>query len=275
MTGSEVQGWERLRHGGLLLDAKRLREVAGFAPEPLPIFYERDLRKQVAAILDAGQSRTADITAFVAFVLQKVCGVSESAGKWLRGPQVPAEWGRVAVTGETVKPRQLWQGPRGGVLPVFIDREKRVGIGRGKRATSQVLHWLRAGDEQLALVTNGRQWRLVFAGLDFDAWCEPTTPAAVSSRFWTSRSSPVSWRRLRSAAATSASLAVSASARPSLLRRHDSAKAVGQLKRRLPRISTAKLPERRRRRSPLAMSFLTLLRKASNEVPSATSADDI
>ena len=31
---------------------------------------------------------------------------------------------------------------------------------------------MRAGGEHLALLTNGRQWRLLFAGLDYDAWCE-------------------------------------------------------------------------------------------------------
>ena len=35
---------------------------------------------------------------------------------------------------------------------------------------SQVLDWLRAGNEHLALVTNSRQWRLLFSGLDYDAW---------------------------------------------------------------------------------------------------------
>ena len=50
--------------------------------------------------------------------------------------------------------------------------EKRLGVGRGRRIISHVLQWLRSGAESLALVTNGRQWRLVFAGLDFDAWCE-------------------------------------------------------------------------------------------------------
>ena len=172
MNSGELQGWDRLRHGGLLLDAPRLRKVAAFAPEPLPSFHAHDLRKRVTALLDAGDVKTADVTAFVSFVLQQVCGLTESPGKWQRGSQVPAEWGRVAITGETVKPRQLWHSPRGGRLPVFIDREKRVGVGRGRRATSQLLQWLRAGKEQLALVTNGRQWRLVFAGLDFDAWCE-------------------------------------------------------------------------------------------------------
>ncbi len=49
MSTLELEGWERLRHGGLLLDAQRQREVASHAPEPLPSFYERDLRKQASA----------------------------------------------------------------------------------------------------------------------------------------------------------------------------------------------------------------------------------
>ena len=172
MSNDEIQGWDRLRHGGLLLDAQRFREVAAAAPEPLFSLFERELRKRSAAMLDDGDAKSADIADFASFVMRQICGFSESTGNWQRGPQVPPEWGRVSITGETVKPRQLWEGHRGGVLPIFIDREKRVGIGRGRKATSQVLQWLRAGDEQLALVTNGRQWRLVFAGLDFDAWCE-------------------------------------------------------------------------------------------------------
>src|SRR5450756_1267894 len=69
-------------------------------------------------------------------------------------------------------PRQLWRGAAGGTLPVFIDAEKRLGVGRGRKTASQVVQWLRGGDERLALLTNGRQWRLIFAGLDIDAWCE-------------------------------------------------------------------------------------------------------
>ena len=55
---------------------------------------------------------------------------------------------------------------------MFLDDGRRLGVGGGRRIVSQVLGWLRAGDDHLALVTNARQWRLLFAGLDYDAWCE-------------------------------------------------------------------------------------------------------
>ncbi|HRX85680.1 MAG TPA: hypothetical protein P5572_11745, partial [Phycisphaerae bacterium] len=131
-------------------------------------FQERELRKRVNAL----QAGSGEVGEFVTFVLKTVCGFSDASGTWQRGSSVPAAWSRKGVTGETIKPRQLWSGPRGGLLPVFVDSEKRIGIGRGRRTVSQVLHWLRAGREQLALLTNGQQWRLIFAGLDFDAWCE-------------------------------------------------------------------------------------------------------
>ena len=68
----------------------------------------------------------------------------------------------------------------------------------------------------------------------------PATVAAVASRCWASRSSPVSWRSVRSAAATSFSVAGSAPESPCRARLQESANAVGHESSRLPRISTAK-----------------------------------
>jgi hypothetical protein len=168
MSTADLIGWDRLRHGGLLLDAPRLRRVAERTPAPLSPHSEHELRRLGTAVLD-GDANAPD---FVRFVLEHVCEFAPGTGTWQRGPQVGAEWGRRAVTGETTKPRQLWLGQNGAILPVFLDTEPRLGIGRGRKSASHVVQWLRAGGERLALLTNGRQWRLIFAGLDFDAWCE-------------------------------------------------------------------------------------------------------
>ena len=108
----------------------------------------------------------------MAFVLESVCGLKRPLGEWSRGSEVSTAWSRRAITGESIRPRHVWISPHGAVVPVFIDDEKRLGIGRGKRIISHALQWLRQGDEQLAIVTNGHQWRLLFAGLDYDAFCE-------------------------------------------------------------------------------------------------------
>ena len=164
----DLPGWEDLRHGGLLLDAARLDGLSRSLPDPLNDYLEGQLRQRGGAMLDGGSAASP----FVAFVLERVCGFDASTGTWARGSNVAPAWGRRAVTGETVKPRHLWQGRHGALLPVFLDDGKQLGIGRSRRLVSQALGWLRASDERLALLTNGRQWRLLFAGLDYDAWCE-------------------------------------------------------------------------------------------------------
>ena len=178
-----VPGWERLRHGGLLLDGTRLAALAREVPVPLDEFVERQLRQRAGAILDGGGDRDGGTTSsFVAFVLEEVCGLDASTGTWERGNRVAPSWGRRAITGETVKPRHLWTGENGGCLPVFLDEGQRLGVGRGRRVVSRVLGWLRAGGDHLALVTNGRQWRLVFAGLDYDAWVASGTSTSGSRK---------------------------------------------------------------------------------------------
>ena len=163
-----LPGWDRLSHGGLLLDPARLYALSESPPERLSTHTESVLRKRANAVLDG----SGDLTNFVTFIFEEVCGFRPPRGTWTRGNRVPAVESRRAVTGETVRPRQLWTGPRGARLPVFFDGTKRLGIGKGRRVVSRVFGWLRAGGEPLALLTNGREWRLLFAGLDYEAWCQ-------------------------------------------------------------------------------------------------------
>ena len=167
-----LPGWNDLSHTGLLLDAARLAELAGHTPAPLANYAKDKLRRRAIALLDGAQTDSAEVSRFVAFVLEEVCGFDAATGVWQRGSHVPPAEGRRIVTGETVKPRHLWKGPRGARLPVFLDDAARLGIGRSRRAVGQALAYLRAGREHLALLTNGRHWRLLFAGMDFDASCQ-------------------------------------------------------------------------------------------------------
>ena len=139
-----MPGWERLRHGGLLLDAARLAALSQNVPGPLDDRIERQLRRRAGAMSEAGGDGRA-VSVFVAFVLEEVCGLDASTGDWTRGNHVSPSWGRRAITGETVKPRHLWTGRAGGRLTVFLDDGRRLGVGRGRRIVSQVLDWLRAG----------------------------------------------------------------------------------------------------------------------------------
>jgi len=153
----------------MLLDAQRLSALVPSLPAPLNEWQQDRLRRELIAFQDDPAGKRGP---FVAYVLEQACGFNLPSGTWHRGGNVASSWTRRAITGEAVRPSHLWLGPNKAVLPVFIDDQKRLGLGRGKRACSHVLQWLRHGDEQLAVLTNGHQWRIIFAGLDYDAFCE-------------------------------------------------------------------------------------------------------
>jgi hypothetical protein len=57
-------------------------------------------------------------------------------------------------------------------LLVMADTSHIIGRGRGRTAYARFLELLRGTGHRLGLLTNGRQFRLVYAGLDFESWCE-------------------------------------------------------------------------------------------------------
>ncbi len=158
--------WASLRHGGVLVAPSQIEKILPATPKPLSFRLAERLRRDVTR-LEGNESVLLDT------VLEAICRLGvDGAGSWTKGSQISTDWTRRSLSGKAIRPRRIWQGPHGSLLPVFVTDEKRVGIGRGRAAVSEVVEWLRAGDEKLALITNARQWRLIYAGLDFSAWCE-------------------------------------------------------------------------------------------------------
>ena len=159
--------WNSLRHSGLLLDRKRLAELYPVESQAIQWEIVDGLRRTLE--LGHSQSKGSSLE-LIDFVLSVLCGFRDG---WKKGPQVEASWSRRDREGNGIRPDRLWTGPHGSILPVFIDKEsKTLGLGKGRRIVSKVLGWMRSGSEKLAILTNGRQWRLLYAGLDYEAWCE-------------------------------------------------------------------------------------------------------
>lgn len=169
--------WNSLKHGGMLIAPSRLAEKDENQQPWFPDDFDRlpdtlteRLRRDITR-LEAGEANA--LSDILTTALDGVCGLREGDGAiWSRGADVDTRWSRRLLTGEMQRPRRLWQGPYGAVLPVFTDDERRLGVGRGRRAVSRVLEWLRIANQKVALLTNGRQWRLLYAGTDHEAWVE-------------------------------------------------------------------------------------------------------
>jgi hypothetical protein len=169
--------WVALNHGGLLIAPSKLVEFFSEQPPPLPRFLAERLRRDLVRLRDGEESH---LSAFLDTVLEGVLDLPRE--QWVKGNDVDASWSRQAATGETLRPRRLWCGDNGAVLPVFVadgalagTREGdslRLGVGRGRRAVSRVIEWLRLAEQKVALVATARQLRLIYAGTDHDAYCE-------------------------------------------------------------------------------------------------------
>jgi hypothetical protein len=167
--------WEYLNHGGMLIGPAQLEEHYLEPISSLSSAAAENLRRAVVRIGEGESS----LSPLLDTVLEDLLGLE--AHEWIKGPG--AEWSQVAITKEKIRPRRVWTGPNGAILPVFDTRsvlgatgqEKppRIGIGRGRQMVSRVVEWLRQDRRsKIALLTTGRQWRLIHAGETFDAWCE-------------------------------------------------------------------------------------------------------
>ncbi|HDR9076418.1 TPA: hypothetical protein QDA97_005239 [Burkholderia vietnamiensis] len=168
-----IDWWSSLKHGGLLIAPDRVASDFAAEPAPLPAWRAERLRRAVTAFDGSNEQ----LGVLLDFVLHDLAALPED--QWQKAQAVDACWSLRSFTGALIKPRRLWQGPQGEVLPVFVPDDGasrqfrgRLGVGRSRQLLSRVVEWLRQKQQPLALVTNGRQWRLVHAGQDYDAWCE-------------------------------------------------------------------------------------------------------
>ncbi len=159
--------WSDLKHGGLLIAPARLADYFPETLPPLSDYLAEKLRTAVQRMQD-GQSNA--LTGLLDTVLEDLLKLDPQY--WHKGPSVPSTWSHRAVTGEIVKPRRVWEPPDGVPLPVFTSDARRLGVHSGRRDVARVVDWLRRSSRKIALLTNGHQWRLIYAGLDTEAWCE-------------------------------------------------------------------------------------------------------
>lgn len=159
--------WSSLRHGGMLIAASRLADHFPAELPPLSRYVADRLRSAVQLQKESGSRPSGE---FLDVVLEDVLALDSSW--WSKASAVDSKWSHRATTGELLKPRRVWESPEGTKLFLFAVDSARLGIGHGRRDAARVVEWLRRSSQPFALLTNGRQWRLIHAGADYDAWCE-------------------------------------------------------------------------------------------------------
>lgn len=158
--------WSALRHGGNLLSSTELEALPG-PGEPARSFSDR-LRSALVA-LDPKKPTASTLGALLDVVFEDGCGLRDG---WQKGNALGAAEAEKLLDGTVFKPRRRWTGPNGEALVVFATPAGRIGVGKGRQPAAQVVEYLRRRALPLGLLTNGSQWRLVWADRDSLAWVE-------------------------------------------------------------------------------------------------------
>jgi hypothetical protein len=137
-----------------------LKEFFDHDVTPLPPHKAEILRRAVTRRFETGTAALLDT------IFLEVLGYKPDL--WNRNP--PADkWSHRLLTGESERPRRIYAD----TFPVFIEKsEVRLGIGRGRQSVARAVEWLRKAGLKIGLLATEKQWRLVYAGTDFDASCE-------------------------------------------------------------------------------------------------------
>jgi len=175
--------WSRLRHQGLLLSPVVMVERYASAPAaarfPLLDNLRNDFNRfdsYVDGLKENAERDEAAILKWTDALLEKYvqCGQGQIAKQHAIPPNLTAPV-RIGSRTETLRPhRVVFADPsqKAVALLVIADTSPHIGRGRGRNKYAQFLELLRGTGHRLGLLTNGSQFRLIYAGIDFESWCE-------------------------------------------------------------------------------------------------------
>ena len=177
--------WSRLRHQGLLLSPVVLldenRPYHSAAARP-PFYMAERLRNAYTRFQARLSDEPDELEQSGDPVLDRCppgsvrrLGRDGDRAREPRPQQVSPLSVRIGSGSQTLRPHRVVFADPGGKIPallVMADTSPQVGRGRGRTAYSRFLELLRGTGHRLGLLTNGHQFRLVYAGLDFESWCE-------------------------------------------------------------------------------------------------------
>lgn len=175
--------WSRLRHQGLLLSPVVMLERFPAVPEPAPFHKTARLRDTYTRFVSTAEARQGEVQLEQSAILAWTDALLENYvghGKTRIATQhsIPENLTaavRIGNKSDTIRPHRVVFADderKTPALLVMADTSHIVGRGRGRTVYSRFLELLRGTGHRLGLLTNGHQFRLVYAGLDFESWCE-------------------------------------------------------------------------------------------------------
>lgn len=170
----KFQWWTELTHGGIFISNPVLNE--SFEEKQIETWhwkYKR-LRDNYNSFLSKEsvyKRGSHPVHAWITHLFEDFLG--HDSNHWLKGQNIPQRFSILSKTGMLIKPRRVLTDDIGeAILLLQRDDSQRLGMHKGRRSYAQFVDLLRKSNVSLGILINGHQIRLVYAGLDHDAWVQ-------------------------------------------------------------------------------------------------------
>lgn len=174
-----VKWWSELKHGGMLISPvlveqyfENIDKLSNYKYNQLRdkyISFEsiRSSKKDIAKI------DTEVINKWVDYVIQVI--LEHNPDNIAKGKYISDKYKLRTILGQSLTPDRVIfsdASRKNPILLVSIQKTDKIGVGKDRKKYTEFIELLRGTGVKLGLLTNGVQFRLCYAGIDYDAWTE-------------------------------------------------------------------------------------------------------
>lgn len=174
-----IKWWSELKHGGMLISPVLVEQYFE-SIDALSNYKYNQLRDKYISFESIRSSQkdiekidTQVITTWIDYVLQGI--LEHNPDNIAKGRYINDKYKLRTILGQSLSPDRVIfsdasrQHP---ILLVSIQKSDKIGIGKDRKKYTEFIELLRGTGVKLGVITNGVQFRLCYAGLDYDAWTE-------------------------------------------------------------------------------------------------------
>ena len=178
-VNENVKWWSELKHGGMLISPALVDQYFNNIDE-LSIYKYNQLRDKYisfdsirASQKDITKIDTEIINKWVDYIIQII--LEHNPDNIAKGKYIDSKYKLKTILGQQLSPdRVIFSNAsrNNPILMVSIQKSEKLGIGKDRKSYTEFIELLRGTGVKLGLITNGIQFRLCYAGIDYDAWTE-------------------------------------------------------------------------------------------------------
>ena len=174
-----IKWWSELKHGGMLISPVLVEQYFE-SIDVLSNYKYNQLRDKYISFESIRSSQkdivkidTKVITTWIDYILQVI--LEHNPDNIAKGRYINDKYKLRTILGQSLSPDRVIfsdasrQHP---ILLVSIQKSDKIGIGKDRKKYTEFIELLRGTGVKLGVITNGVQFRLCYAGLDYDAWTE-------------------------------------------------------------------------------------------------------